>query len=308
MIELSKSLVGIKILLENIDIKNYFFTFENNFTSINIEYDDTIDQFNFFVQELFYQDSNFIDIKYSEESLDPKEDIFDKKFDLSHKQKLTYYQDYSDDVFKKKNLLKYNFNRNLQITNKLFGAKITSNLFKLNNGNIDTSLDLKGSINSINYFVNVDNQDNMILSLNYDNIFGIGISKNEDYNLLNIFNNYNRNDENMIKFSYSYYDRKTEFNHEPSLIYFNKNLNYKFGSSFITKNMLEISEVAIGFKVEDCKEINNLEINYSYDLQNDKPDIEGIINLSLKDIISSNYFNYFNQNFNILSSFKRYQK
>ena len=305
MIELSKSLVGIKILSENMDLKNYFFNFENNFTLINIEYNDTIDQFNFYVEELFYMDSNFIDIKYTEDSINPKKDLFYKKFDLSNKQKVSSHQENTDDIFNKKNLSKYSFNKSLEISNKFSCSKITSNLFKLNNGNIDTSLNLQGTINSVEYFINLDTQDNMVLSVNYQNFFGFGISKKEEYNLLNIFNNVQFCNDN-IKFNYNYYDKKTEINHEPSLIYSNNFNKLKIASSFVTKDISEISEFALGFKVEDCKEIRNLEINYSYDLKNEKSDIEGLIELSIKDLISSNYFNYFNDNFHSLTSFKRY--
>jgi len=130
MIELAKSLVGIKFLFENIDLKNYIFNVENDYSNINIQYNDTIDQFNFFIGDLFYNNPNFINIKYKENCLDIKNDIFNKKFDLNVSQKINPFIKFKDDPFKKLNLINNNFNKNLQVENKLSKTKIESNLYK----------------------------------------------------------------------------------------------------------------------------------------------------------------------------------
>lgn len=307
MIELAKSLVGIKFLFENTDLKNYIFNVENDYSSINIQYNDTTDQFNFFIGDLFYNDPNFINIKYKEDYLDIKTDIFNKKFDLNVSHKINSFVKFKEDPFKKLNLVNNNFNKNLQVKNKLSNTNIESNLYKMLNGSIETSLDLSGKINEFNYFINFDTQDNMIISLDYQNSFGLGIKKTEDYNSLNFFNNFNFKDDN-IKWNYNYYDKNTETNHESAFIYTNDFLNCKLGGSFMTKSLDEISLVAVGFKIGEYREIDNLELNYSYDLQQNKDDLEGLIEFNLKDIICSNYFNYFDSDFHSLGTIKRYLK
>jgi len=304
MIELAKSLVGIKFLFENTDLKNYIFNVENDYSNINIQYNDTIDQFNFFIGDLFYNNPNFINIKYKENCLDIKNDIFNKKFDLNVSQKINPFIKFKDDPFKKLNLINNNFNKNLQVENKLSKTKIESNLYKMLNGSIETSLDLSGKINEFNYFINFDTQDNMIISIDYQNSFGIGIKKTEDYNSLNFFNSFNLKDDN-IKFNYNYYDKSTETNHESAFIYNNDFFNCKLGGSFLTKSFDEITEVAVGFKIGDYQEIDNLELNYNYDLQKNKNDLEGLIEFNIRDIFLSNYFNYFDSDLHFLGTVKR---
>lgn len=307
MIESQKNMVGIKFNFINLDLNDYYFIIENNNITFNIQYNDIDETFNFFLSELFYNNPDFIDLKYIENTINIKQDIFDKKFDFNYGNKMNNFQEFNDDIFSKKNLSNYNYKKQLNTNNKLGNSMVSNNLFKMTNGNVETSLDIKGKIYEYNYFINFDSKDNMIISADYNENFGVLIKKTEDYNLLNIFNSYNFN-SNKLKFNYNYYDKKLESNHESSLIYFNKYFNYSLGSLIQLNSIFDISELAVGFKIGEYKEIDNLELNYSYDNDNNNNNLEGLIEFTAYDLISSCYFDYFNDNFNSLSYIRRILK
>lgn len=307
MIELSENKVGIKFELNNLDIKNYFFNVSNDLSSIIIQYNDTVDQFNFFIDKLYYNSPEFINIEYNENILKIKESIFNKKFDLSLDHKIDMFNKFDDDPFKKLNLMNYNHLKNLNVSNIYKNLTINTNLYKMLNGKIETSLNLDGKFNLINYNLNLDSLDNMIISVDYDNLCGLGIKKTESFNSLNFFNNLELSDNN-IKFNYTFLDKSSEINHQASVIYENNFFNFCLGSSIQTKSLDEILELGLGAKLFNFKEFDNLELNYKNDVKNSDYELEGLIKFSLGDLSISSYFDYFNNDFNLLSNISRYLK